>query len=606
MIRFTNPLIFMAASAQPSDIAREVLRLFASRRLPPTPDNFRDLYHEVAGTTDDNTAAHEKLLRALAARLPADTAERLRLVKQLQRAVAEKKLEEANHALFAYIETVSSEAPPSWNVLIRNLLRQWELRQLGWTPARKRESLERVLAANDPDTLFIRLQGLVRAWTQAPSNPETATSLTPVLIDSEAETEPEAAAPPEVKLLAQGEASEMIQALRETLVTALDNLVPACLDEHPELTREAQNFSIAVRAAHQPSQLKTLGSQLRKFAYKLELVTTDSLEIRSGLVNLLRLLLENIEEIVLDDRWLQGQVESVRDVVNQPVTLRQIDEAERRLKEVIFKQSQLKHNLKEAQASLRHMLAGFMDQLATLSTSTGKYHDNLARSAQRISQANDIAEISVVLDEVMRDTQSIQAETLRTRAELEEARERASQAETRMQELQLQLEEASRLMRHDQLTGALNRRGLEEIFEKESSRALRRNAPICVALLDIDNFKRLNDTYGHSTGDEALIHLTQVIRANLRPNDTAARLGGEEFVILYPETDLEEAQLALIRLQRALTKAYFLANEQRLLITFSAGVTLWQPGEALNAALNRADEAMYEAKQTGKNKVVAH
>lgn len=193
---------------------------------------------------------------------------------------------------------------------------------------------------------------------------------------------------------------------------------------------------------------------------------------------------------------------------------------------------------------------------------------------------------------------------MRSRDELRASRERAERAEQKIAELQRELDEASRLMRHDQLTGVLNRRGIEEIFGKESARTQRRGSPLCVALLDIDNFKRLNDTFGHNAGDGALIHLADVIRRNLGPNDTVARLGGEEFIILYPDCDLDEAAAALTRLQRELTREYFLADERKLLITFSAGVTLWQPGEAVEAVIARADDAMYEAKRTGRNKVV--
>lgn len=605
----------MVAPTQPSEIAREVLRLFAARRLPPTPDNFRDLYHEVAGIPDEDGSACDHLLRELARRLPTDTAERVRLIKQLQRAVSDKKRSEAETALFAYLNTIDSDEPPAWNALIGNLLRQWEARQIGWTTARKRESLERVLAANDPTTLYGRLGGLVKAWSQAPGDPETplgdAPSVgvpmditgTPVHAPSAAHASAPVAQP-EVRLIGQGDSHELINSLRELLLLTLDTVLPAMLGAQPELDQEVQTLAAAVRASHQPEQLRTVALQLRKLAYRLELATGDAEEIRAGLVNLLRLVLENIGEIVVNDRWLKGQIEVLREVIERPAHVRMIDDAERRLKEVIYKQSQLKHNLQQAQQSLRQLLAGFVNQLASLSASTGNYHDKIASSAQRIAQAHDISEIGEVLDEVMRETRNMQDETRRTREELDQAHERAQKAEARISELQEQLEQASHMMRHDQLTGALNRRGLEETFERESARALRRNAPICVALLDIDNFKRLNDTFGHRTGDEALIHLIRVIRENLRPSDTVARLGGEEFIILYPEADLDQACAALVRLQRALTKRFFLAEDRKLLITFSAGVSPWLPGEGMDSVINRADEAMYEAKKTGKNKVI--
>ncbi|HSC78960.1 MAG TPA: GGDEF domain-containing protein, partial [Chitinolyticbacter sp.] len=104
-------------------------------------------------------------------------------------------------------------------------------------------------------------------------------------------------------------------------------------------------------------------------------------------------------------------------------------------------------------------------------------------------------------------------------------------------------------------------------------------------------------------GDSALIHLVQVIKDLLRPTDVVARYGGEEFVLLLPDTDLDQAEQVLQRLQRELTRRFFLHENRKLLITFSAGVTLARSGEDRLAVLTRADEAMYRAKQSGKNRV---
>ena len=124
-------------------------------------------------------------------------------------------------------------------------------------------------------------------------------------------------------------------------------------------------------------------------------------------------------------------------------------------------------------------------------------------------------------------------------------------------------------------------------------------------MLDIDNFKKLNDSLGHDAGDAALIHLVTVTRETLRPHDTLARFGGEEFIILLPDTTLDDAKRVLMRVQRELTKRIFLNKNEKILITFSAGVTELLPDDNQTSVTKRADEAMYTAKKTGKNRVVA-
>lgn len=189
--------------------------------------------------------------------------------------------------------------------------------------------------------------------------------------------------------------------------------------------------------------------------------------------------------------------------------------------------------------------------------------------------------------------------------ELLAARKQLEAAERRIRQLESELAHVSELVREDPLTGALNRRGLEEAFRRESARAERCNMPLSAALLDIDDFKRLNDAHGHHAGDEALRHMVQVVRATLRPNDLVARWGGEEFLILLPDAGTAEAAAVTERLQHALARTLFCYNGRHLPITFSAGVTLRAAGEALPILAARADQALYRAKRGGKKRVVA-
>lgn len=606
----------MPTLSNPSEIAREALRQLALRRVAPTPDNYRKLYHEIAGTRPDEDAMPEAFVRRLARRLPRDSAERQRHGHQLDQALADGRSKAAEAALERYLDSLKLGEPQAWNELIGNLLRQWEARQTGWTPARKREALDRVLGAADPAALYTRLQGLLKSWTQAMTDADALAVEVPDAADDPAEAAstgagasaarqpmPAATTTPAFPVSPAVDTAT-VDALRELVTISLGEALPPLLEEHPPLRETAASLCAEIASRSEAAGLREVGTRLRGFARELELAAADEAEIRAGMLELLRMLLRNIDELVLDDRWLAGQIEMLREIVDSRPDPRKIDDAGRRLKELIYKQGQLKHTLAQSQRHLRDMLAGFVDQLARFSESTGAYHDRIGQCAQRIAKANDITEIGPLLDEVMTETRSIQDEARRSRDELIVARSQAAEAQERIATLQNELEEASRLMRHDQLTGALNRRGLEEMFQTESARAQRRGTRLAVALLDIDHFKKLNDSLGHKVGDDALVHLAKVVRQHLRPQDVLARYGGEEFVILLPETGDTDAQQALIRLQRELTREFFMADLQKVVITFSAGVTRLAEGESLESALKRADGAMYQAKQAGRNRVM--
>ncbi|NMG32443.1 diguanylate cyclase [Aromatoleum evansii] len=178
----------------------------------------------------------------------------------------------------------------------------------------------------------------------------------------------------------------------------------------------------------------------------------------------------------------------------------------------------------------------------------------------------------------------------------------AEYAESRHAELLHALEQMERLAYTDRLTGAWNRRHLEDAALLEMSRAERHGHAVSLLVLDVDHFKEINDQLGHAVGDYVLVELVRRIRSDIRRADTITRWGGEEFVVLAPDTALREAEQLAHKLCARVAEARLSSARP---VTISAGVAEYRCGEGFEHWLARADRAMYRAKNTGRNRVVS-
>lgn len=179
-------------------------------------------------------------------------------------------------------------------------------------------------------------------------------------------------------------------------------------------------------------------------------------------------------------------------------------------------------------------------------------------------------------------------------------KERTEELNLINKKLQEQIQEVEYNASHDRLTGLYNRREFESIFEKEMHRAKRYLYPLSVVLFDIDDFKKINDTYGHKIGDEVLIGISILVQKIIRQSDTIARWGGEEFIVIFPESDLENTKVKAETIRAAIDREIFPKN---LHVTCSFGVTTYLKEDTSDSLFIRCDNALYQAKNLGKNNV---
>jgi diguanylate cyclase len=326
-------------------------------------------------------------------------------------------------------------------------------------------------------------------------------------------------------------------------------------------------------------------------------------DIAPGLLRLVLHLFDALARLAGNDEHFAQRFRPIREMLAARLTPERLVEADACITTLIEQQLGVQQNLKDARDSLKDMLGLLVDRIGSVGDSTARFGQRIGAYQQELDGTPDAAALRRVSGALLADTRQVAEQIRSTQQDLAAARAKVDSYEKRVRSLEQELAQTVRMVQNDPLTRSLNRRGLDEVFRVETARAARYRMPLVLAMIDLDDFKAINDRLGHAAGDRALVHFVTTAQACLRPTDAMARSGGEEFVIVLPATGMEHAVDAVRRILRELARSPFAHEDQQIGLTFSGGVAQWQPGETLDQVLRRADAAMYDVKRKGKNRV---
>ncbi len=596
------------APATAAHIAKAALRRLAVERLEPTPENYERAYRHEAGESPAGSplpARAQKFVDRLAQR--AFDGESVGV--EIGQALTQARWDHAEH-LFDNAHRSSSDALAT---LIERIVRGVERGGLNWTPARRKEGIQRVLSSSRGDArrLQQRLSQLVNSWEGDGAATEVDVAHVDDALPASAASATAAGATPTDAVVADDDAAGAVQAspaaasndsdwarVTQSLANALQQSLPR-EDANRQLSGELRRLTerLATEAMGTP-----LADETAALCLRAERVLQHRHHLFEQLGKLCHELTSSLTDVAENDSWVKGQAEAMRLKIEEGLSARGVRAVSDMLHHARVRHAEVKAEREQARDALKHMIQQMLADLVELGSKTGDFHESVGRYADVIEDADSLEGLSGVVREMVAESKAVQTLVQQTQARLQEEHSKATDLSERVVKLEDEMRRLSDEVSTDQLTQISNRRGLMQAFEAERARLERHGGHLSIGLLDIDNFKRLNDELGHSAGDEALKSLASIVTKTLRPTDHVARYGGEEFVVLLPQTPADEGEQILTRLQRSLTNGLFMHKDKQVFVTFSAGVTGYKLEERIEDSLERADQALYEAKRTGKNR----
>ena len=256
-------------------------------------------------------------------------------------------------------------------------------------------------------------------------------------------------------------------------------------------------------------------------------------------------------------------------------------------------------DIQEAQVATLRLITSLSGATQSTDSNASSFQHSLQAYGDQLESATTKLDLPKILQQLIDETRVMQHS-------LQTMRSQMAESQREMQELRSKLDQATAESLSDVLTGLANRKAFATAFEQARAQAQETHAATALLMLDIDHFKRVNDTYGHIVGDKVIRLVADILTTQIKGQDTACRFGGEEFTVLLPNTALVGAQAIAEKIRHTVEKAVIRrANSRESIdkLTISIGIAQYRPKESLEAFIDRADAALYRSKQNGRNRV---
>ncbi len=328
-------------------------------------------------------------------------------------------------------------------------------------------------------------------------------------------------------------------------------------------------------------------------------------ELKEAFIMLSTYLLNTLKNFMESSSELEKRIDEIKNKLEKVETSEDLYQIKNDVSDVIFKYLNLRDVVEKEVLELKDIVAYLGSTIEFLVSSTGGFSVKLGEYINQLYEASSLDEISRVKKAIITETEKLRDFSIAISKRLKELEQQTKHLQEKILNLQKKLDEVKEKVLLDPLTGIYNRKALITKLNEMLDLFKRKKRVFSFLMIDLDHFKTINDTYGHSIGDKVLKSAVSVMRKNLREYDELFRYGGEEFSAILPETDLKEAKKIAERLRRAVSSVSFVVKEERFSVTISIGVATSKPGDIPDSIIERSDKALYTAKRMGRNRVVS-